>query len=553
MILVASPAARVGPSLIRAMSFLTFQLPFQIVFNFSFLEQWARLPFYLLMWEIFRNGGWLLFIYVFAKGFPMVWLYTRQMRWAGKQKYVLLAVDVPKDNEQSPKAMENFFTALAGAHGSTNFVERWFQGQFQLSFSIELISIDGYVQFIIYTPLSFKDLVESAIFSQYPDAEISEVSDYTDNTPQTWPDPEWDLWGAEYTFSKNEAYPIKTWKEFEHTTDEFAFKDPMASMLESLSSLHLGEQVWMQIIVVPIDDKWKVAADKVVGKLIGAKEKVKEPGLIHKIIFTPLEIIHNAFGAVLGIVHPEPAKKVDGPPSKIQFMSPGEIDAVKAIQAKSSKLGFKCKLRWLYVGRKEVFKKSRGVNSVIGAIKQYNTLNLNSLKPDKRTWVRAQYVFIKRRLTKRKNKIFRAYKYRSGARGGPLYVLNIEELATMWHFPLKTVRAPLVGKTAGKKGEPPSGLPIEMPFYAAASPAGGPAAPAGLPVEQGAPSAPTAGRPATPPATRPAPVNLPSPEELDIPLAPAPNTQPASPETQQAGGASGGPSSEPPANLPLAS
>jgi hypothetical protein len=45
--------------------------------------------------------------------------------------------------------------------------------------------------------------------------------------------------------------------------------------------------------------------------------------------------------------------------------------------------------------------------------------------------------------------------------GAKPYVLNIEELATVWHFPLPFVKTPLVQKAGAKRAEPPLGLPVE--------------------------------------------------------------------------------------------
>ena len=39
-------------------------------------------------------------------------------------------------------------------------------------------------------------------------------------------------------------------------------------------------------------------------------------------------------------------------------------------------------------------------------------------------------------------------------------ILNVEELATLWHFPSLLVKSPLVKKAEAKRGEPPVGLPI---------------------------------------------------------------------------------------------
>ena len=62
----------------------------------------------------------------------------------------------------------------------------------------------------------------------------------------------------------------------------------------------------------------------------------------------------------------------------------------------------------------------------------------------------------------------RAYKKRKMIVGATPFVFNIEELATVWHFPLSHVKTPLLQKAQGKRAEPPPGLPIEsigaLPF-----------------------------------------------------------------------------------------
>ena len=49
-----------------------------------------------------------------------------------------------------------------------NFFEKWFEGKFQKSFSYEVVSLEGYTQFLIRTPKEFRDLIESSVYSQYP-------------------------------------------------------------------------------------------------------------------------------------------------------------------------------------------------------------------------------------------------------------------------------------------------------------------------------------------------------------------------------------------------
>ena len=167
------------------------------------------------LWRIlFWYGGALPLAIVFIWGVLQLWLYDRQGKFAAKQKYILLALDIPQNNAQSPRAVENMFAYLNGAQKSINLMEKWWEGAYQLSFSFEIVSIEGYIQFLIRTPESFRAFIETAIYTQYPDAEISQVEDYIIGTPDYFPNPEYDLWGSEFILTANPAFPIKLYEEF---------------------------------------------------------------------------------------------------------------------------------------------------------------------------------------------------------------------------------------------------------------------------------------------------------------------------------------------------
>ena len=97
---------------------------------------------------------------------------------------VFLAIDVPKRNEQSIQAMENFFDHLQGAHGTFNAWEKYIDRCISAFFFLELVSIEGNIQFLIRTPNSWRNFVEAAVYVKYPDAEITEVEDYTEYRAQ---------------------------------------------------------------------------------------------------------------------------------------------------------------------------------------------------------------------------------------------------------------------------------------------------------------------------------------------------------------------------------
>ena len=179
-----------------------------IVINTSAIQSFFALPPDEFFFAFMVNFGWIIIEIYFIAGVLQPHFYYIRGKWAGTHKFTLLAIDIPKGNEQTPKAVENMFTYLAGAHGSENFFEKWFEGKFQKSFSYEVVSLEGYTQFLIRTPKEFRDLIESSVYSQYPDAEISEVDDYVDSAPQKFPDEAYGRWGAECTQSAAGVAPI---------------------------------------------------------------------------------------------------------------------------------------------------------------------------------------------------------------------------------------------------------------------------------------------------------------------------------------------------------
>ncbi|RLC37956.1 hypothetical protein DRH27_03440, partial [Candidatus Falkowbacteria bacterium] len=243
------------------------------------LYNFFQLPADQIVLKTLINVGWIPIVIVMLWGAKEVWIYYIQNKWGAKIKKILLAIDIPRGNEQSLKAVENIFTYFGGAHGTLTLLEKYWLGYYQLSFSFEIVSIDGYTQFLIRTPEFFRNLVETAVYSQYPDAEITEVNDYTEGIPRKYPDDEYDIWGAEFIFTKNDMYPFKTYSEFESQLagrPETQFKDPMASLMDLYSSLRKGEQLWYQILVSPTGFDWMERGDKEISKILNEKIKAKK-------------------------------------------------------------------------------------------------------------------------------------------------------------------------------------------------------------------------------------------------------------------------------------
>jgi len=433
----------------------------EIALDFSSLIQQAEGNPFLLIWVMFKAGGWVIFLLFFNYACILIYLAFIRSQYRRKREYIVLAIDVPRDNEQTPRAVENIFHHLAGAHQTFDFITKWWHGEIHDSFSFEIISLEGYIQFLVHCVDKYRDLIEAAIYAQYPDAEIIEVEDYTKDWNLRVPHEDYDIFGTEIKLPKKQYYPIKTHPAFEDPITQ-EVKDPMAGTLESLSRLGPGEQIWLQLVCTPADNDWGNGAKPLIAKLIGAKPKEKMT--IFDLIFEIPKFLINFFSTAAN-----PAQnfvKKDEEPNKYLYLTVGEKDIVTAIEKKIGKLGFHVKFRYVYIAKKEVFDKYKANRGLYGSLKQFNTLDCNAFKPDARYYTGGIHFMAKKRLIWRKNKMIRLFRDRaqSLSPGEYGYILNTEELATVYHFPTIATKAPLIKRTDAKKAEPPLTLPIEGDF-----------------------------------------------------------------------------------------
>jgi hypothetical protein len=410
-----------------------------------------------IFWFFFKYGGWVFVLYItWNELIKEVWLNWRQDKYAATVKWIYLAIDVPRDNEQSPKAVEQIFNQIWGYKSGANMYEKWWKGIFLQSISLEIVSIEGYVQYIIRAPKIFKDLIESAVYAQYPEADISEIEDYTEEyTPDNFVEKGYKMWGTQFELVNSEFYPIKTYPLFEHSITQ-KIVDPLSAMIEMMSNLGKGEMLWYQIIIRATDDKWRDDAMEEVKELTG-QDVEKKHSKLDKI----LEKIYITFGFMFP-GHKTGEEKKSELPSKVWYMTKGDLETVNAIEIKSSKTGFKTKMRMLYFGKKDVFSKPRGVSPFVGALRQYAANNLNGFKPSGQMTTKADYLRADQRVYKKQKKILKQYKSRSIYAGTQSdgYLLNVEELASLYHFPSIEVSTTAVRTADSKKAPAPMSVPI---------------------------------------------------------------------------------------------
>ena len=366
--------------------------------------------------------------------------------------------------------MEQVFASLHGTYSQgIKRRERWLEGKVEDWISLEIAGFAQGVHFYIRTPKKYRKLVEAAFFSQYPDAEIEEPEDYIAILPRDLPNNEFDIWGTDYVLARDDAYPIKTYPNFEFQYDrpgetrEAKSIDPLATVTEVISSLKNDELVWLQLLVRPISPEW-VAIAKGTGDELAGKGGKKGKGIIE----SSVEFTGNLMKAP--IIHPEWLEG-SSTPSVPDRLTPGKQDTLKAVEGKMSKLAFDATLRFIYIDKKSEFT-GENVTAVAGAINQFATLNLNAFKPNMKTITiitKVSRLFNRKvNLLRRKKLLYEHYLYRDIAQPRPFRfglklktsILNVEELATVYHPPLATVSGGKLGVLETRKGEPPVNLPL---------------------------------------------------------------------------------------------
>lgn len=375
--------------------------------------------------------------------------YTK-LKYIKAIKWVLLDLKIPQDPGKSPKATEQIFASLHGTlPPPIKWRDKFFKGKMVDWVSLEIVGIGGETHFYVRTPEQYKKLVQSQIYAQYPDAEITEVpDDYVNLLSSSMPDDKNDLFGSEMILSKDDFYPIRTYPDFEEKSsgpDYVKRIDPLASLAEVISSLDSGEFVGVQLIIKPAREKWVKKGQAEVDKLQGKKPKAGEDFLAKAFFEIDKLIPGHAGGA-----------KEEKKPEQTQLTS-GKQEAIKAAERKMSKLGYECGIRFIYAGPKGTFHRAH-VSGVIGVFKQFALQTVNSFKLNTDTVTASKWPFKKQKEYNRK--IFLLDKYKNRSLPARSFILNIEELATIYHLPDIGVRSPLLPRVEAKKGEPPAGLPV---------------------------------------------------------------------------------------------
>ncbi|MBR2659007.1 type IV secretion system DNA-binding domain-containing protein [Candidatus Saccharibacteria bacterium] len=332
---------------------------------------------------------------------------------------VLLMLEIPRENDKKELAAEQLFASLHGILRDKQELKNSDGIQEHLSF--EIVSTGGQIRFFVWTPKVLQSFVEGQIYAQYPTVQIYKVKeDYVDKAIKIHPV----CYSSEITLTENEVLPIKTFENFE--------VDPLAGITGTLAKLDPDkkEELWIQILARPIPDDWhKSTTDKWVERVKSGQKSFRLFGIDWVWLIT-------ALGALF-----RPPEGGTESPVKVELSERAKTQVEKA-EEKATKLGYEVKIRLTYLGDDQMDAKLN-MQALVGTFKQYNSTNLNGFKSIGGTFDKSA---------------LNAYKLRQFSGHG--FILNISELASVYHLPHTSVETPNIVWATSKTAEPPAQLPL---------------------------------------------------------------------------------------------
>ena len=371
----------------------------------------------IISWIISTLLQWYVWMPIVAVLMFLTWRNYRKIEDFTPVESVLLILEIPRTNDKQELAAEQLFASLHGILRDNK--ELRLSGGHQEHISFEIASVNGQIRFYVWVPKTLQSFVEGQIYSQYPTVQIHQADeDYTEHERNHEV-----AYSTELTLTTDEFLPIRTFQNFE--------VDPLAGITGTLAKLETtGEELWIQVLVRPIPDDWQNAADRYINSIRNGR-MFSLPGFGGS-----MQWLIGVLGALW-----QPPEQGVGQSTKIE-LSDRDKTRISEAEKKATKLGYEVKIRLAYMGESQTNAKLR-MQALVGTFKQFNSTNLNGFHAVKGAFGKE---FID--------------KYRKRSFIGDGFILNIEELASVFHLPHTNVETPNIVWASSKTAEPPSKLPV---------------------------------------------------------------------------------------------
>lgn len=400
---------------------------------------------------LFLAPLWLPFLLIGSA--KKLWYILKRSEFISAQPYMLLEIKPPRNLVKTPLAMEAFLSSLHLTGGESTWWAR-FMGGIRPWWSLEIASFEGRVHFFIWTRAKLRQIVESQLYAQYPGVQIVEAPDYTRTISAT--PGEWTIWGCDYNHTAADPLPIKTYVEYglDKVQKEPEQIDPLANIIEFMSSLGKGEYLWLQFVIRAHKGE-KYNKSKIDGKPYTWKDQAEE--LVEDIRRKTRDSYVDVFTGEERPGFPNPTK--------------GQSERMAAIERNVSKIAFDVGARCVYLAKPSNFN-GPSISHIIALFKPFSTEGWNGInstgwmkKFDDYPWE----INVEKRKNHFRHELIEAYRRRQffydpffegGIPLSKIMVMSTEELATVYHIPSRSVESTGLSRIQSATGEAPSNLPV---------------------------------------------------------------------------------------------
>ena len=399
---------------------------------------------------LFLAPVWLPFLLI--SGAIKLWYILQRGEFISSQPMLLLEIKPPRNMVKTPLAMETFLTSLHLTGGESNWYARFWGGT-RPFWSLEIASLEGQVHFFIWTRAKLRSIVEAQIYAQYPGVQVIEAPDYS-RAISAVPE-EWSIWGCDYKHTDKDPLPIKTYVEYglDKVQKEPEQVDPLASIIEFMSSIGKGEYIWLQFVIrAHKGEKYgKLNED---GKPYTWKDEAK------KLVDDIRKKTRDTY------VDPTTGKEMPGFPNPTK----GQSEKMAAIERNVSKLAFDVGARCIYFAKPQNFSPAI-ISHMIALFKPFSSEGWNGMNST--GWMKTFDDFpweigVSKRKDHFRHGLIEAYRRRQffynpffegSLSTHEIMVMSTEEIATFFHIPSSSIEAPGLTRIQSATGKAPVNLP----------------------------------------------------------------------------------------------
>ena len=319
---------------------------------------------------------------------------------------------------------ETIFSSIGGLKAQRG-PRAWLLGRND-HFSFEIVANNKKIAFYIVTPKEHDRYIEQQVHAHYPEAVIEEVEDYNIFQPQS------SILAGFLKTKRSLIFPLKTYNKME--------TDPMNSLLNVMSKLDEDEGLAIQYIVRSAKASWHSKAGQIVSKIHQGKT-MSEALSLNKTA-KAISVVGDIAKAAKPPSPQEEQNKLNQP-NRLTSM---EEEMLKGIEEKNSKAGLNISLR-IIVSAKNKGKAKVYLDNLASAYSQYNHYEYGNSFKNKFT-------------TKKQKRLIRDFIYRRYFEKTS-FLLNTEELASLYHLPLKDAETPNIMWLTAKHAPAPTDMPTE--------------------------------------------------------------------------------------------